>query len=162
MSGVLGVGIDIVAVGEFADQFDRAGTAFADNFTAGERRDADGPRGLASRWAAKEAVIKAWSVSRYARTPTMDRVSPRDIEVVTDIWGRPAIRVRGEMATHLHDVHFHISLTHDGDTAAAVAVMERLERGAIEAEGCGSAPQAVDQGRSELNVSTSSPTSSRR
>ena len=47
-----------------------------------------------------------------------------DIEVVTDTWGRPAIRLSGEIAEHLRDTTVHISLTHDGDTAAAVAILE--------------------------------------
>ena len=30
----------------------------------------------------------------------------------------------GEIAEHLKDVTIHVSLTHDGDTAAAVAVLK--------------------------------------
>jgi holo-[acyl-carrier protein] synthase len=30
----------------------------------------------------------------------------------------------GEIAEHLADVIIHVSLTHDGDTAAAVAILE--------------------------------------
>lgn len=126
---VLGIGIDLVAVGDFAAQLAHAGTRFAERFTAGERRDAasgtgDDARHLAVRWAAKEAVVKAWSVSRFARTPALPVIRHTDIEVVTDQWGRPAIRLSGEIADHLRDVTIHVSLTHDGDMAAAVAVLE--------------------------------------
>ena len=48
----------------------------------------------------------------------------RDIEVVTDMWGRPKVRLTGEVAKHLADVTIHVSLTHDGDMAAAVAILE--------------------------------------
>jgi holo-[acyl-carrier protein] synthase len=48
----------------------------------------------------------------------------RDIEVITDMWGRPKVRLTGEIAEHLADVVIHVSLTHEGDTAAAVAILE--------------------------------------
>ncbi|WP_040510612.1 holo-ACP synthase AcpS [Gordonia soli] len=127
--GVLGVGIDVVSIPEFAEQLRQPGTTFADRFTVGERRDAasgtgDEARHLAARWAAKEAVIKAWSVSRFSRSPLLPLIRHSDIEVVTDTWGRPAIRLGGEIGTHLQDTRVHVSLTHDGDTAAAVAILE--------------------------------------
>lgn len=126
--GIVGVGIDLVAVPGFAEQVDQPGTVFAETFTPGERRDASvkssSARHLAARWAAKEAVIKAWSGSRFAQRPVLPEGIHRDIEVVTDMWGRPRVRLAGEIATHLAEVTIHVSLTHDGDTAAAVAVLE--------------------------------------
>ncbi|MFT3899685.1 MAG: holo-ACP synthase [Gordonia sp. (in: high G+C Gram-positive bacteria)] len=127
--GVLGVGLDLVSIPEFAEQMSRPGTRFAEAFTAGERRDAgagtgDVDRHLAARWAAKEAVIKAWSVSRFARRPALPMIVHSDIEVVTDNWGRPAIRLSGAIAEFLGDARVHVSLTHDGDTAGAVAILE--------------------------------------
>ena len=50
----------------------------------------------------------------------------RDIEVITDMWGRLKVRLTGEIADHLADVVIHVSLTHEGDTAAAVAILETL------------------------------------
>jgi holo-[acyl-carrier protein] synthase len=44
--------------------------------------------------------------------------------VVTDMWGRPRVRLSGDIAQHLAEVMIHVSLTHEGDTAAAVAVLE--------------------------------------
>ncbi|MGV9481225.1 holo-ACP synthase AcpS [Gordonia aichiensis] len=126
---VLGVGIDVVSIPEFGEQFDQVGTTFVDRFTVGERRDAatgtgEDARHLAARWAAKEAVVKAWSVSRFSRSPLLPLIRHSDIEVVTDTWGRPAIRLSGEIAEHLRDTTVHVSLTHDGNTAAAVAILE--------------------------------------
>jgi holo-[acyl-carrier protein] synthase len=51
----------------------------------------------------------------------------RDIEVVTDMWGRPRVRLTGDVAKHLADVTIHVSLTHEGDTAAAVAILETVD-----------------------------------
>ncbi|MBT0568269.1 holo-ACP synthase [Williamsia sp. CHRR-6] len=126
---VIGVGIDVVSIPEFAEQLRQPGTSFAQRFTVGERRDAASGSGgeahhLAGRWAAKEAVIKAWSVSRFARSPALPVIRHSDIEVVTDTWGRPAIRLAGDIAEHLRETTVHISLTHDGPTAAAVAILE--------------------------------------
>ena len=81
-------------------------------------------RHLAARWAAKEAVIKAWSGSRFAQRPVLPEGIHRDIEVITDMWGRPKVRLTGAIAEHLADVQIHVSLTHEGDTAAAVAILE--------------------------------------
>ena len=38
-------------------------------------------------------------------------------------WGRPAIRLAGEIGEILSEATVHVSLTHDGDTAAAVAIL---------------------------------------
>ena len=126
---IVGIGIDLVSIPEFAEQVDQPGTVFAETFTPGERRDAAdkssvAARHLAARWAAKEAVIKAWSGSRFALRPVLKEAIHRDIEVVTDMWGRPKVRLSGEIAEHLADVTIHVSLTHEADTAAAVAILE--------------------------------------
>lgn len=118
-----------MSIPEFAEQVDRPGTVFAETFTPGERRDAadkssSAARHLAARWAAKEAVIKAWSGSRFSKRPVLPEGIHRDIEVVTDMWGRPRVRLSGAIADHLQEVTIHLSLTHEADTAAAVAVLE--------------------------------------
>ena len=124
---VVGVGIDLVSIPDFAEQVDQPGTVFAETFTPGERRDAadkssSAARHLAARWAAKEAVIKAWSGSRFSKRPMLPEGIHRDIEVITDMWGRPKVRLTGAIAEHLKDVTIHLSLTHEADTAAAVAI----------------------------------------
>ena len=126
---VLGIGIDIVSIPEFGEQLKQPGTTFGDRFTVGERRDSaagtgEDARHLAARWAAKEAVVKAWSVSRLSRSPLLPLIRHSDIEVITDNWGRPAIRLAGEIGEILSEATVHVSLTHDGDTAAAVAILE--------------------------------------
>jgi holo-[acyl-carrier protein] synthase len=114
---IVGIGIDVVFIPDFADQVDQPGTVFAETFTPGERRDAAdksslAARHLAARWAAKEAVIKAWSGSRFAQRPVLPEGLHRDIEVITDMWGRPKVRLTGAIAEHLADVAIHVSLTH--------------------------------------------------
>ncbi|MBY6351984.1 holo-ACP synthase AcpS [Rhodococcoides corynebacterioides] len=127
---ILGVGLDLVSVSEFAEQMERVGTTMVrDSFTAGERRHAatkssDPARHYAARWAAKEAVLKAWAGSRFARAPQIGDNPYPLIEVVNDAWGRPSIKLHGMAAEFLPSVKIHLSLTHDGDMAAAVAILE--------------------------------------
>jgi holo-[acyl-carrier protein] synthase len=127
--GHAGVGVDVVGISAFAEQLDEPGTRFAQAFTPGERRAARSgesteAQSLAARWAAKEAVIKAWSGSRFSKRPMLPEGIHRDIEVITDMWGRPKVRLTGAIAEHLKDVTIHLSLTHEADTAAAVAILE--------------------------------------
>ena len=127
---ILGVGLDLVSVSEFAEQMERVGTTMVrDSFTAGERRHAatkssDPARHYAARWAAKEAVLKAWAASRFARAPQIGDNPYPLIEVVNDAWGRPSIKLHGMAAEFLPTVKIHLSLTHDGDMAGAVAILE--------------------------------------
>jgi holo-[acyl-carrier protein] synthase len=131
---VLGIGIDLVSVSGFAEQLAIPGTTMLASFSPTERRDADGDvRSLAARWAAKEAVFKAYSSGFYGARPAEKEIGARAVEVVSDVWGRPAVRVYGRIAEELGaGVRIHLSLTHDGDTAAAVAVIESAAVAVIE------------------------------
>ncbi len=127
---VLGVGVDLVHVPSFEDQLNQPGTGLDMVFTPGERSDVRSrfshpARHFAVRWAAKEAVIKAWSVSLYGEPPVMDEQIHHLIEVVTDAWGRPRIKLHGEVAKRLPGVDFQLSLSHDADYATAYVVMTR-------------------------------------
>ena len=114
------VGVDLVNVPGFAQQLEDAASAFADHtFTPRERRVRD-PRRLAARFAAKEAFIKAWSGSRTHQPPLLGSLDLREIEVVDDGYGRPALRLHGEVARAAGDLHPQLSLSHDGPSAIAV------------------------------------------
>lgn len=128
MSEVVGVGVDLVHVPAFADQLAQPGSRFANVFTPGERSDArdrssDPACHLAARWAAKEAVIKAWSASIHGQPPVMDEHVHHLIEVVLDAWNRPRIRLHGDVAAHLVGHSIEVSLSHDGDYAVAYVVV---------------------------------------
>lgn len=127
---VVGVGVDLVHVPSFADQLERPGTGFAAAFLPGERSDAqshpsDVARHFAARWAAKEAVIKAWSASIFGEAPVMDEHVHHLIELVSDAWGRPRIRLHGEVARYLTGHALEVSLSHDGDYAIAYVILSR-------------------------------------
>lgn len=134
---IVGVGVDLVHVSTFAAQLHEPGTRFAKAFTPGERRaarakaDTTGSEAqhLAARWAAKEAVLKAWSSTVYG---SPDVIAPaavdlREIEVRGDAWGRPAIRLHGAVAEVLAGHTVLVSLSHDleADLATAYVVVQR-------------------------------------
>lgn len=143
---VRGVGVDLVDLGAFAASLAEPGTRFTSAFTATERRqcrdraEARGAsssspsslaRHLAARWAAKEAVVKAWSSALYGSAPPIapDLLLWSEIEIVCDAWGRPAVRLSGEVARQVaatvgEDAHWNVSLSHDGDSAVAFVVLE--------------------------------------
>ena len=106
------IGTDIVSVPRLADQMRELGDEFlARVFTAGELADCAGRvESLAARWAAKEAVIKAfgWELSRVDLT---------DIEVVGT--GRPSVVLHGRP-----EVVSDLSMSHDGEYAIAVVLVE--------------------------------------
>lgn len=135
---VIGTGIDLVDVPGFAQELQRPGTRAGSVFTAAERSDARSPAAgsgrrtaeremasLAARWAAKEAFIKAWSESLWGEPPVMDEHVHGLIEVVQDAWGRPRIRLHGEVAKRLEGVTVHVSLSHDDDAAIAMVTLSR-------------------------------------
>lgn len=146
--GVLGVGMDLVHIPGLAEQLEQPGTVFAERaFTARELRDAarradavGSPQAehLAGRWAAKEAFIKAWSAAvntsvGHAVAPQLapEAVDWRDIELITDRWNRPSLRLSGAIAAAVcaslgaaaaSTERWPVSLSHDGDWAVAVVL----------------------------------------
>lgn len=150
-STVLAVGTDLVYIPGFSAQLDQPGSVFAQRaFTARELREAQRraqERGttpaqhLAARWAAKESFIKAWSQAHVLRAKSRgtstspviltEDVDWREVELVTDRWGRPSLRLNGAIA---HAVEhglgrevstpgcWPVSLSHDGDYAVAIVL----------------------------------------
>ncbi len=125
-----GVGLDIVDVAAFSAQLADPASVFATaTFTEGELhaagRPGDRARHLAVRWAAKEAFVKAWSASRRGQEPALASVDWREIEVVQDPFGRPTVLLHGQVARQCGRPRLHVSLSHDGNIAAAVVVWEQ-------------------------------------
>lgn len=114
---IIGLGIDVVDIRRFALVLERT-PRLADRLFTERERDLP-PASLAARFAAKEAVAKALGSPGGLRW--------HDAEVVTEPSGRPVLRTTGTvhaLAGSLGVVSWHLSLTHDGGVAAAVAVAE--------------------------------------
>jgi len=141
---VLGVGVDVVRVPRVAGVLARHGERFLRRaFHPGEARHARAlPTAearhayLASRWAVKEATLKAFGRWRIA-FPEVSVVAdaappPPPLAASGDLPPRlrrspPALRLDGaakELAAALSVSAAHVSLSHDGEYAAAHVVLE--------------------------------------
>lgn len=118
------VGLDLVQISQIAHSLLQFGDAFTQRlFTLGEigsvtHAGAPGPAGLAARFAAKEAVIKALNLSEAG-------VNWRDIEVHQRPDGSCGLQFHHQVAAQaqaLGLVQWQISLSHDGDYAAAIVI----------------------------------------
>ena len=121
------MGIDIVPIGRVEALLARHGErALRRLFTPGERTFAATQAlpavHLAARIAAKEAAYKALSGDEDARG-----IGWTEIEVERQPDGRPLLRFHGRAASRLQTLggtRCHLSLTHAGGVAAAVAIIE--------------------------------------
>lgn len=126
---VKGIGVDLVSVPGFAEQLAQPGSRFSSVFSVGERADAvtrsheQVPAFWAARWAAREAVVKAWSATLFGEAPPYGDEVLAQIEVACDAWGRPRLVFRGEVAEALAPYEASLSLSHDGDYAIAYVVL---------------------------------------
>ena len=123
---ILGTGVDIVSVPRLQRAMERHGDRFLQKiFTEGEIAYASGKarenEHLAGRFAAKEAVLKALGTGAGKDTHF------REIEVVRDALGKPAIALHGDTATAfaaLGGQRIHISISHTEEFAVAQAIIE--------------------------------------
>ena len=121
----LRVGIDLVEVEAVRAALAAHGDAYLRRvYTEAEASDVHAdPQGLAARFAAKEAALKALRAGREA-------VPPTDIEVRREDDGDPTLVLHGraaELAERLGVEDIQVSLTHERSHAAAVVVMQVSE-----------------------------------
>lgn len=116
---IIGTGIDIVEVKRLQKVLLRQ-ERFPDRILTGRERDVFETMNerrqlefLSGRFAAKEAYSKAKGCG------IGKQLSFRDIEVINDENGRPAIRVQDDAY-----VHVHLSISHTKDYAAAQVIIE--------------------------------------
>jgi holo-[acyl-carrier protein] synthase len=116
----VGVGVDVVDLDAFERQLRVGGSRFLERLLIPAEIDYCAGRleQLASRVAAKEAVVKALRCGFRG-------VGWHEVEVVTAANGAPSIRLHGHAtirAAGLGITHIHVSLAHEGRLAVAVAV----------------------------------------
>ena len=128
---IIGLGTDIIECDRIARMLTRHGERFMNHVYTGEevcycsgRKVAE--QHFAGRWAAKEAVLKAFGTGWVAG------IGWRDVEVVIQRGGKPTIRLhRGaaQKATELGIAEVLISISHckSHATATAIAVGEKLD-----------------------------------
>jgi len=123
---IVAVGLDLARIERFEQVHARHGERLLERlFTDGERaycdRRASRMASYTGRFAVKEAVMKALGTGWSAG------VSWKDIEVVRKSGSAPVLVLHGEtdrIAKRMGIARIHITITHDGGIAAAVAVAE--------------------------------------
>lgn len=133
---VRGVGMDLVDVASFASLVAESGTAFEERvFTSHELDTADRLHGhrrdqfLASRFAVKEALVKAWFAALPLGAPVLAQTQTwAGIEVRNDTFGRPTLTllapVEQAFTDSLGEVSLHVSLSHESTFASAVVIID--------------------------------------
>lgn len=121
---ILAVGVDVVSVPRLTKLVTEGGSAFlARGWTSDECIDTDGdPERLATRWAAKEAVMKCLGLG-------ISDLDPHDIEIVSSESGAPSAVLRdsaAERARSLGIAKFHVSASHESGWAMAIAVASKV------------------------------------
>lgn len=122
---ILGLGIDIVELDRIGALLHRHEKRFLGRICReGEwqRRQEEGfVQHVGGLFASKEAVLKALG------TGWAQGLAPRQVEVVRSHHGVPSARLHGaaaERAERLGVVSVHLSITHERQVAAAVAILE--------------------------------------
>ena len=122
---ILGIGTDLVETARIASALDRLGDSFLKRcFTESEiaycQRHANASLPFAARWAAKEAIAKAFGTGIG---PEMSLV---ELEIVKLPSGQPTVVLHGNALKHAQNigvVEIKISLTHTEHYAAAYALV---------------------------------------
>lgn len=124
---ILGIGLDITELSRITRSWERFGVRFAEKILHAEERarfqelSASKTTFLASRFAAKEAAVKALG------TGFANGITPTDIAVLTAPSGKPSLTFYGKAEEALRQIgatRVHISITHGKETVAAVVVLE--------------------------------------
>jgi holo-[acyl-carrier protein] synthase len=123
---IYGIGVDVVRIGRIKKVLERWNERFLERvFTPREidfcRKWVRPVSCLAMRFAAKEAFSKALG------TGMRHGVYWRQIEIFHDKRGKPELKLSGQALELMHQSNIsrpHVSLTDEGDYAAAVVVLE--------------------------------------
>jgi len=120
---MLAVGVDLIEIERIQASLARYGDRFLTRvFTAAELAHCKGhAHQLAARFAAKEAVSKVLGVGiQHA-----DGVGWQEIEVVSDVRGKPTAKLHGRAAERAQAIGIHelaLSLSHTREHAIAMVV----------------------------------------
>lgn len=118
---VLGLGSDIIEIGRIESSIARHNERFLDRlFTEAEKEycksHRDAHRHFAGRFAAKEAIVKAFG------TGIRDGVNWTDIEILNDAEGKPHVTFSERMNEKFHNPQIQLSISHCKEYAMAVAI----------------------------------------
>ncbi len=115
------IGLDLVEIDRIRRDIEQYGERFVrkilgENELLTYEKRQDKPLFLAGRFAAKEAVIKALGVY------LTDRPAFSSVEILNTSSGQPEVHLPAPIANQLGSARCHISITHERQFAAAVAI----------------------------------------
>ena len=125
---IVGIGLDVCQITRMKELLESG--RFLERYFSQEEQDyirqkgAMAPDTMAGMFAAKEALVKTLGTGF-----TDTRLT--DIVILHDKFGAPYYDLRGEFALHASQrniTSLHLSITHDGGVAAAVAIAEWAEK----------------------------------
>jgi holo-[acyl-carrier protein] synthase len=125
---IVGIGFDLESISRIEAMLERFGQRALDRLFTHTEQTYAGARGrpamhYAARFAAKEAAFKALAGSDDAH-----RIGWKDIEVRREERRPPTLHFTGmaaQRAAELGVTRRHLTLSHTGDTAGAVVILER-------------------------------------
>ena len=122
---VLGLGIDIIEIRRIKESIDEYGSNFLQKvYTPKEieycSAKANKYQHFAARFAAKEAVYKAFSTSHQ------EGLSWQDIEITNEPSGMPIVKLNGKLKSFLSkDKDLKISISHSDNFVTCVAIIDQ-------------------------------------
>ena len=130
---MIGMGVDLVQISQFEKQLrDTASVFVQETFQPNEIKYANHhasmkpARHLAARFATKEALIKAWANFCIGKPLKLKNPSLKEIEIKNDPYGRPYIRLHGQIKEHLQNYTSQVSISHDGDYAISTVILQEM------------------------------------
>jgi holo-[acyl-carrier protein] synthase len=111
---IVGLGLDLVYISRIEEAMGNPRFIFR-VLTDAEREMCRTPQCVAGRWAAKEAIAKAIGLP----------LTWQQVEVLPDETGAPHVKITSPNFDPVR-LRIHVSITHERDHAAAVAVLERI------------------------------------
>ena len=113
MSGIFGIGIDVVDIARFSESVKRTPSMIDRLFTEAEAQLSMGS--IAARFAAKEALTKALNIKT---------LNWKDIEIANESSGKPYFIFHGSLVEKLSGKSAHLTLSHDAGIASAMVIIE--------------------------------------
>ena len=127
---ILGIGIDIIEIGRIRDSHQKYGDRFIERILLPSEIDyclkhKDPAPSLAARFAAKEAISKAFGIGISAELGWLD------MEVARHDTGAPYVVLhgKGKALLEARGGNVHISLSHTAQQATAMAILEKRSVG---------------------------------
>jgi holo-[acyl-carrier protein] synthase len=116
---IIGIGTDVLYINRIQEKFNKFGLVFAERILTREElviffAKSSDIKFLAKRFAAKEAIAKAFGVG------IGDKLSFQDIKILNDELGAPFVKITSDIGINKN---VHISISDESDIVVAFSVV---------------------------------------